>query len=113
MGDKAEAEHAFRRAIKLAPDFAAAHSALGKILVRDRERIGEGALHMARADEFKRLAKELRARRAAEVAKASAQAEVKKEKQAAGLPVFERNGAPPTGRTSASSSQDCRAAAPQ
>lgn len=94
LGDRAEAEQAFRRAIKLAPDFAAAHSALGRILARDRERIGEGSLHMARADELKRLARELRAKRAAEVAEVSARATAKKEKQAAGLPVFERSGAP-------------------
>lgn len=94
MGDRAEAEQAFRRAIKLAPDFAAAHGALGRILVRNRERIGEGSLHMARADELKRLAKERRTSRAAEVARESAQADARKNRQGAGLPLFERSGAP-------------------
>ncbi len=94
MGEKAEAEQAFRRAIQLAPDLAAAHSALGRILARDRERIGEGAMHMARADELKRLAREQRTRRMAEAAAASARSAAKMEKPAAGLPAFERGGAP-------------------
>jgi tetratricopeptide (TPR) repeat protein len=61
LGDRTGAEGAFRAAIALAPEFAAAHEALGRIIAGQRERIGEGSLHMARAAEFQRRAKQRRA----------------------------------------------------
>lgn len=61
LGDREQAEGALRAAIAQMPEFAAAHQALGRLIARDRERIGEGSLHMAQASEFQRLEKQRRA----------------------------------------------------
>jgi len=63
LGDRTRAEGAFRAAIALAPEFAAAHEALGRLISRDRERIGEGSLLIARATEFRRGARQARSDR--------------------------------------------------
>ena len=60
LGDRAQAEGAFRTAIAQVPEFAAAHQALGRLIARDRKRIGEGSLLMARATEFRRVRKQRR-----------------------------------------------------
>jgi predicted AlkP superfamily phosphohydrolase/phosphomutase/tetratricopeptide (TPR) repeat protein len=60
LGDRTRAEEAYRAAIVLVPEFSAAHDALGKLIARDRQRIGEGSLHMARATEYRQRAKQRR-----------------------------------------------------
>ena len=69
LGEKEKAEQAYRAALAQAPEFPAALEALGRLISRDRARIGEGSLYMARAAEFRRRAKE---RRKAEPASAPA-----------------------------------------
>ena len=61
LGDRERAEGAFRAAIAQVPEFAAAHQALGRLIARDPERIGEGSLLMARASEFRRVKRQVRA----------------------------------------------------
>jgi len=95
LGEREKAEQAFRAALSQAPEFAAAHEALGRLIVRDRARIGEGSLRMARAAEFRKHAKERRAvRRQAAPPAADAPA------PEAGLPAFDRSdAAPPADRS--------------
>jgi Flp pilus assembly protein TadD len=57
LGEKEKAEQAYRAALAQAPEFPAALEALGRLISRDRARIGEGSLYMARAAEFRRRAK--------------------------------------------------------
>jgi hypothetical protein len=78
-----------------APEFPAALEALGRLISRDRARIGEGSLWMARAAEYRRRARE---RRPAERAIPTAEPE----RPPAGLPQFDRGGAaPPVDRSRA------------
>jgi tetratricopeptide (TPR) repeat protein len=99
LGEKEKAEQAFRTALALAPEFAAAMESLGRLILQDRDRIGEGGLYMARAAEMRRRAKELRqALRAARPAGAAPAGPA----PPAGLPQFDRSGvAPPADRSRA------------
>jgi tetratricopeptide (TPR) repeat protein len=93
LGETGKAEQAFRAALAQAPEFPAAMEALGRLISRDRARIGEGSLLMARAGEFRRLAKE---RRQAKPAAPPAEAA----QPPAGLPQFDRSdAAPPADRS--------------
>jgi predicted AlkP superfamily phosphohydrolase/phosphomutase/Flp pilus assembly protein TadD len=84
LGEREKAEQAFRAVLAQAPEFAAAHEALARLISRDRARLGERALHLARAAEFRRQASERRARRREAAAPEAVP-------PAAGLPVFERS----------------------
>jgi len=61
LGDREQAEGAFRAAIAQVPEFAAAAPGAGRLIAREPERIGEGSLLMARASEFRRVKKQGRA----------------------------------------------------
>ncbi len=96
LGDRPRAEQAFRTALGQAPEFPAAQEALGRLISRDRERVGEGALHMARAAASRKHAKERAAERKA-AAEATASAEPA---PAAGLTAFDHSQvAPPADRS--------------
>ena len=60
LGEKEKAEQAYRAALAQAPEYPAALEALGRLISRDRPRIGEGSLFMARAADLRRRAKERR-----------------------------------------------------
>jgi len=91
LDEKEKAEQAYRAALTQAPEFPAALEALGRLISRNRARIGEGSLYIARAAEYRRRAKE---RRPAEPATPPA-----KPARPAGLPAFDRSDvAPPLGR---------------
>jgi Flp pilus assembly protein TadD len=94
LGEKEKAEQAYRAALAQAPEFPAAMEALGRLILRDPARIGEGSLYIARASEFRRRAKERRpAERAAPPADAGSE-------PPAGLTAFDRSDvAPPAGRS--------------
>jgi Flp pilus assembly protein TadD len=95
LGEKEKAEQAYRAALSLAPEFPAAMEALGRLILRDPARIGEGSLYIARAAEFRRRAKEQRqAERATPPADAGPGPGAHP-----GLPAFDRSdAAPPAGR---------------
>ncbi len=92
LGENGKAEQAYRSALAQAPEFPAALEALGRLISRDRARIGEGSLYMARAAQSRRRAKE---RRQAERA-ASQPADSGKPgglpQLPTGLPQFDRSG---------------------
>ena len=54
LGENAKAEAAFRAALAQAPEFVSAHEALGRLISKDRARLGEGSLHAARATQLRR-----------------------------------------------------------
>ncbi|HUP03953.1 MAG TPA: alkaline phosphatase family protein [Bryobacteraceae bacterium] len=58
LGEREKAEQAFRATLALAPEYPAALEALGRLILRDRNRVGEGSLYVARAAELRRLAKQ-------------------------------------------------------
>jgi tetratricopeptide (TPR) repeat protein len=97
LGEKEKAEQAYRAAIVQAPEFPAALEALGRLISRDRARIGEGSLLMARAAEFRRRAKD---RRQAERAAPPADLPPADNVRPPGLPSFDRSDiAPPADRS--------------
>jgi len=88
LGEFSRAEESARVALAQMPDLAPAHALLGRILQKDRARIGEASLHMAKAEV-------LRKRRAAP-RPAAAQADA----APAGLPALDRwEGEPPLDRS--------------
>ncbi len=87
LGERAKAEQSFRAALSQAPEFPAAHEALGRLLSRDPARLAEGCLHMARATEYRRQAKERRAKRSEMMAAAATESEA----APGGLPAFDRS----------------------
>ena len=97
LGEKQKAEQAYRAALAQAPKFPAALEALGRLISRNRARIGEGSLYIARAAEFRRRAKE---RRQAQRASQPAEPVPAGAGRLAGLPQFDRSGvAPPADRS--------------
>ena len=68
LGERERAEGALRAAVALAPEYPAAMEALGRLVSRDRSRIGEGSLMMARARELSKQIKERRSKRRVDVA---------------------------------------------
>jgi len=96
LGEKEKAGQAYRAALAQAPEFPAALEALGRLMLQNRARIGEGSLYIARAAEFRRLAKE---RRQAERTALPGDS-VQPPAGHAGLPHFDRSDfPPPAGRT--------------
>ncbi len=92
LGEKEKAEQAYRAALAQAPEFPAALDALGRLISRDRARIGEGSLYMARAAQLRERANERR-----QVEPPAPPADSKPQ---AGLPQFDRSdAAPPAGRS--------------
>jgi predicted AlkP superfamily phosphohydrolase/phosphomutase/Flp pilus assembly protein TadD len=91
LGEPEKAEQALRAAIQQAPEYAAAHESLGRLIVRDRARIGEGSLHMARAAELRARARQRRADRGKALAAAAVEAAAPVNAPAA----FDRSGAAP------------------
>ena len=92
LGETRKAEEAYRAALMQAPEFPAALEALGRLVSRERARIGEGSLYMARASEFRKRAKQ---RRQAEPATPAAEPQLPQ-----GLPQFDRSEvAPPADRS--------------
>jgi tetratricopeptide (TPR) repeat protein len=93
LGEKEKAEQAYLAALSQAPEFPAALEALGRLISRDRARIGEGSLYMARAADLRRRAKQPRQQEPAPPPAGFA---------AAGIsPAFDRSDvAPPDGRAS-------------
>ena len=92
LGEKEKAEQAYRAALAQAPEFPAALDALGRLISRDRARIGEGSLYMARAAQFRDRAKQRR--------QAGPPAAPAESKPPAGLPQFCRSdAAPPADRS--------------
>src|ERR1035441_10243429 len=87
LGEKEKAETAYRTAVAQAPEFAAALDALGRLISRNRARIGEGSLYMARAAQCRLRAKERRQARRAAVPKADPAAAPSG--RTAGLPQFD------------------------
>jgi predicted AlkP superfamily phosphohydrolase/phosphomutase/tetratricopeptide (TPR) repeat protein len=61
LGEKAEAEQSLRVALAQNPGLLAAHEALGRLLRGDTERLGEAALHAAKAQVGRQKVKERRA----------------------------------------------------
>jgi predicted AlkP superfamily phosphohydrolase/phosphomutase/tetratricopeptide (TPR) repeat protein len=74
LGDRQMAEQALRAAIRQAPEYAAAHESLGRLIVRDRARIGEGSLLIARAAELRTRSGQRRAERGRTLAEAAVEA---------------------------------------
>ncbi|MGA2155262.1 MAG: sulfotransferase [Bryobacteraceae bacterium] len=92
LGEKEKSEQAYRAALAQAPEFPAALDALGRLISRDRARIGEGSLLMARAAQFRQRAKERRP--------APPPAPPADSKPPASVPQFDRSGvAPPADRS--------------
>jgi predicted AlkP superfamily phosphohydrolase/phosphomutase/Flp pilus assembly protein TadD len=92
LGEKEKAEQAYRAALAQAPEFPAALEALGRMISRDRARIGEGSLCIARAAEFRKRAKERR-----QAGPSAPPAELERPE---GLPQFDRSDvAPPADRS--------------
>jgi len=91
LGEKQKAEQAYRAALVQAPEFAAALEALGRLILRDPARIGEGSLYIARAADLRRRAKERRQAERAAAPADSAQAPGGH----TGLPAFDRSDAAP------------------
>jgi predicted AlkP superfamily phosphohydrolase/phosphomutase/tetratricopeptide (TPR) repeat protein len=54
LNELARAEEELRIAIAQMPEFAAAHELLGRIVRKDRARLGEASLHLARAQAFRK-----------------------------------------------------------
>jgi hypothetical protein len=75
LGEREKAEGELRAALALAPEYPAAMEALGRLVSRDRARIGEGSLLMAQARALRSQIKERRARLRATVAQAKAAVE--------------------------------------
>jgi predicted AlkP superfamily phosphohydrolase/phosphomutase/Flp pilus assembly protein TadD len=95
LGEPEKAENAFRAALFQAPEFAGAHEGLGRLISRNRARIGEGSLHIAQAATFRQSAKEARAARRSKVVAAAEPAE-----PVSGLTAFDRSEvAPPADRS--------------
>ena len=89
LGEKEKAEQAYGAALAQAPEFPAALEALGRLISRDRARIGEGSLYIARAAEFRRRAKQ---RRPPEPVSPPADSA-----RPIGLPAFDRSDVAPPG----------------
>jgi predicted AlkP superfamily phosphohydrolase/phosphomutase/tetratricopeptide (TPR) repeat protein len=77
IGEHERAEQSFRVALSQVPEFAEAHEGLGRLLRRDRNRVGEAGLHLARAA----VARENRKKKVV--------APPQEEPAAAGMPAFD------------------------
>jgi tetratricopeptide (TPR) repeat protein len=71
LGENAQAEQAFRVALAQAPSMVAAHRGLAALLRKDRARLGEASIHLARVELLRR---QVREQRKAAIEKASASA---------------------------------------
>jgi predicted AlkP superfamily phosphohydrolase/phosphomutase/tetratricopeptide (TPR) repeat protein len=58
VGEHTQAEQAFRVSLAQAPSLVAAHRGLAALLRKDIARIGEASVHMARAEQLRKLARE-------------------------------------------------------
>jgi len=87
LGDREKGEASLRTSLALLPENPAALEALGRVISRDRKRIGEGSLLIAQARELKKQLKQRRTE-APQAEKAAA--------ERPGLPAMQATAAPPT-----------------